>query len=139
MKFPKDIYEKYDLITKHCETCQKSKIAPSRAEVSGIRSEVFGELTFIDHGEVSISTTRKLQLLLIFDGATSLTTFDHCLCCEVQTTSDAETIKFLVEYFETYQLNPKYIAADQAFMREEMESFYNRQGIRPIALGPGTP
>ena len=24
-------------------------------------------------------------------------------------------------------------------MREEMESYYNRQGIRPIALGPGTP
>ena len=57
----------------------------------------------------------------------------------VQTTSDAETIKFLVEYFETYQLNPKYIVADQAFMREELESYYNRQGIRPIALGPGTP
>ena len=134
LKLPKEIYDRYDLITKQCETCQKLKIAPSRAKVSGIRSEVFGELTFIDHGEVPISTTRKLQFLLIFGGATSLTT-----SYVVQTTSDAETIKFLVEYFETYQLNPKYIVADQAFMREELESYYNRQGIRPIALGPELP
>ena len=134
LKLPKEIYERYDLITKQCETCQKAKIAPSRAKVSGIRSEVFGELTFIDHGEVPLSANRKLQFLLIFDGATSLTT-----SYVVQSTSDAETIKFLVEYFETYQLNPKYIVADQAFMREELESYYNRQGIRPIALGPGTP
>ena len=134
LKLPKEIYERYDLITKQCETCQKSKIAPSRAKVSGIRSEVFGEFTFIDHGEVPLSANRKLQFLLIFDGATSLTT-----SYVVQTTSDAETIKFLVEYFETYQLNPKYTVADQAFMREELESYYNRQGIRPIALGPGTP
>ena len=71
---------------------------------------------------------------MIFDGATSLT-----ICYVVQTTSDAETLKFLVEYFETYQPNQKYIVADQAFMREELESYCNRQGIRPIALGRGTP
>ena len=44
-----------------------------------------------------------------------------------------------MEYFETYQLSPKYIVGDQAFMKEEMESFYNRMNIRPISLGPGTP
>ena len=134
LKLPKEIYDRYDLTTKQCETCQKAKIAPSRAKVSGIRSEVFGELTFIDHGEVPLSTTRKLQFLMIYDGATSLTN-----AYVVQTTSDSETIKFLVEYFETNQRNPKYIVADQAFMREELESYYIRQGIRPIALGPGTP
>ena len=31
LKLPKEIYEMYDLITKQCESCQKSKIAPSRA------------------------------------------------------------------------------------------------------------
>ena len=41
---------------------------------SGIRSEVFGELTFIDHGEVPINPQSKLQFLLLYDGATSLTT-----------------------------------------------------------------
>eukprot|EP00435_Cladocopium_sp_Y103_P027258 s376_g6.t1 len=65
LKLPKEIYEKYDAITKSCDTCSKSKIAPSRAKVSGIRSEVFGELTFIDHGEVPINAHSKLQFLLL--------------------------------------------------------------------------
>ena len=63
-----------DQITKSCDTCSKCKIAPSRAKISGIRSEVFGELTFIDHGEVSINPQLKLQFLLLYDGATFLTT-----------------------------------------------------------------
>ena len=74
LKLPKEMYDKFDQITKSCDTCSKAKIAPSRAKVSGIRSEVFGELTFIDHGEVSINPQSKLQFLLLYDGATSLTT-----------------------------------------------------------------
>jgi len=94
---------KFEQITKSCDTCSKAKIAPSRAKVSGIRSEVFGELTFIDHGEVSINLQSKLQLLLLYDAATSLTT-----AYVVQNRSDTVTISHLQEHFETYQLNPKY-------------------------------
>ena len=133
LKIPASIYELYERVTKQCETCQKQKVAPSRAKVSGIRSETFGELTFIDHGEVTVSQTSKLTFLMIYDGATSLTT-----SYVVQTKSDRETINCLMEYFETYQLTPKYIVGDQAFMGLEMESFYNRMNIRPISLGPGT-
>ena len=71
---------------------------------------------------------------MIYDGATSLTT-----AYVVQNRTDSLTISHLQEYFETYQLNPKYIVADQAFMSTELEEFYNRQNIRPISLGPGTP
>eukprot|EP00438_Fugacium_kawagutii_P014944 Skav228845 [mRNA] locus=scaffold2630:88:7077:+ [translate_table: standard] len=53
LKLPKEIYDKYDLITKQCDTCQKSKTAPSRSKVSGIRSEVFGELSFTDHAAMN--------------------------------------------------------------------------------------
>ena len=134
LKLPKEIYDKFDQITKSCDTCSTARIAPSRAKVSGIRSEVFGELTFIDHGEVPINPQSKLQFLLMYDGATSLTT-----AFVVQNRSDTVTISHLQEYFETYQLNPKYIVADQAFMGTEMESYYNRHSIRPISLGPGTP
>ena len=74
LKSPKEIYDKFDQITKSCDTCSKCKIAPSRGKISGIRSEVFGELTFIDHGEVSINPQSKLQFLLLYDGATFLTT-----------------------------------------------------------------
>ena len=134
LKLPKEIYDKFDQITKSCDTCSTARIAPSRAKVSGIRSEVFGELTFIDHGEVPINPQSKLQFLLMYDGATSLTT-----AFVVQNRSDTVTISHLQEYFETYQLNPKHIVADQAFMGTEMESYYNRHSIRPISLGPGTP
>ena len=134
LKLPKKIYEKFDQITKSCDTCSKAKIAPSRAKVSGIRSGVFGELTFIDHGEVSINPQSKLQFLLLYDGATSVTT-----AYVVQNRSDTVKISHPQEYFETYQLNPKYIVADQAFMGIEMEEYYSRLNIRPISLGPGTP
>ena len=116
LKIPASIYELYEKVTKQCETCQKQKVAPSRAKVSGIRSETFGELTFIDHGEVTVSQASKLTFLMIYDGATSLTT-----SYVVQTKSDRETINCLMEYFETYQLTPKYIVGDQAFMGLEME------------------
>ena len=134
LKLPKENYDKFGQITKSCDTCSKAKIAPSRAKVSGIRSDVFGELTFIDHGEVSINPQSKLQFLLLYDGATSLT-----IAFVVQNRSDPVTISHLQEYFETYQLNPSYIVADQACMGTEMESYYSRHNIRPISLGPGTP
>ena len=75
LKLPKEIYDKFDQITKSCDTCSTARIAPSRAKVSGIRSEVFGELTFIDHGEVPINQQSKLQFLLMYDGGNL---FDYC-------------------------------------------------------------
>ena len=94
----------------------------------------FAELTFIDHGEVPINPESKLQFLLLYDGATSLTT-----AFVVQNRSDSVTISHLQEYFAIYQLNPKHIVADQACMGTEMEIYYSRHNIRPISLGPGTP
>ena len=46
-----------------------------------------------------------------------------------------------LEYCETFQINPKTIVGDQAFMQAQpdFEDFYARRNIRPIALGPGTP
>ena len=53
LKIPEEIYQKYDLIAKECDVCQKIKKGPSRSKISGMRSEVFGDLTFIDHAENS--------------------------------------------------------------------------------------
>ena len=130
LKLPKEIYNKYDQITKSCDTCSKAKIAPARAKVSGIRSEVFGELAFVARGEVSINPQSKLQFLL-YDGAISLTT------AYVQNRSDLVTVSHLQGYFETYQVNPQYIVADHAFMGTEMEDYYSRHNIRPVSLGQG--
>ena len=74
LRIPAHIYDRYESMVKQCDTCQKSKVAPSRSRISGMRSEVFGELTFIDHGETPVSPTSKLVFLLIYDGATTLTT-----------------------------------------------------------------
>ena len=70
----------------------------------------------IDHGEVPVNPQSKLQFLLMYDGATSLIT-----AFVVQNRSDTVTISHLEEYFETYQLNPKYIVADQTFMGTEIQ------------------
>ena len=35
-----------------CEVCSKLTDAPPRSKVSGMRAEVFGDLIFIDYGEV---------------------------------------------------------------------------------------
>ena len=124
LKIPAKIYEEYEKVVKQCDTCQKSKIAPSRSRISGMRSETFGELTFVDHGELAINDKSKLLFLIIYDGATSMTT---AYVCNGKT--EAETIGNLLEY----------LVGDQGFMGTELESFYNRKNIRPITLGPGTP
>ena len=134
LKIPEDIYAKYDLIVKQCDACQKEKKGPSRSKTSGMRSEVFGDLTFIDHAEIPLDNKYKLMLLIIYDGATQLVTSFPC-----EKKSDRETIDLLLDYFDLYQLSPKYIVGDQGFSGTELEAFYNRKGIRFIALGPQTP
>ena len=134
LKIPEDIYAKYDLIVKQCDTCQKEKKGPSRSKISGMRSEVFGDLTFVDHAEIPLDSQYKLMFLIIYDGATQLMTSFPCT-----TKSEGETIDLLLDYFDLYQLSPKYIVGDQGFSGTELEAFYNRKGIRFIALGPQTP
>ena len=75
LKLPEDIHKQYDAVVKSCDTCQTSKRAPSRAKVSGMRSETFGEPTFVDHGMVDVEGgKKKLVFIILFDGATSLST-----------------------------------------------------------------
>ena len=134
LKIPEDIYAKYDLIVKQCDACQKEKIGPSRSKISGMRSEVFGDLTFVDHAEIPLDNQCKLMFLIIYDGATQRMTSFPC-----EKKSGGETIDLLLDYFDLYQLSPKYIVGDQGFSGTELEAFYNRKGIRFIALGPQTP
>ena len=56
LKIPEEIYQNYDLIVKQCENCQGKKKGPSRSKISGMRSEVFGDLTCIDLAEVAVIT-----------------------------------------------------------------------------------
>ena len=65
------------------------KKGPSRSKVSGMRSQVFGDLTFIDHAEVPLSQQYKIVFLIIYDGATQLMTSFPC-----ETKSEDETIGY---------------------------------------------
>ena len=67
-----------------------------------MRSEVFGDLTFVDHAEIPLDSQYKLMFLIIYDGATQLMTSFPCT-----TKSEGETIDLLLDYFDLYQLSPK--------------------------------
>ena len=65
---------------------------------------------------------KKLALLIIFDGAMSI-------AYVVNTMNSKETISLFLEYCETYQINPKTIVGDQAFMQPDFEDFHARRNI----------
>ena len=133
LQIPKDIYEAYGELVKKCETCQVVKSAPSRAKTSGLRSDTFGDLTFVDHGEITLpSGLEKLMFIIFYDGATNLVT---ARAVENQTTESI--IAQMTEYFEVYQ--PKVVVGDQQFMSVELEAYYARSGIKPVGIGPDTP
>ena len=68
---PEGIYRLYDGVVKEREICQKTKPAPSRSRFSGVRAKEFGDVMFMDHCEIK-HMSRKHQLFLVLDGATSL-------------------------------------------------------------------
>ena len=61
LKIPKEIVDLYDQVVKECEPCCKNRKKPSRSRVSGLRSEVFGELTFMDHCEIKMKKRKSLS------------------------------------------------------------------------------
>ena len=61
-----------------------------------------------------------------------MTFIDHCQV-------PLENITVLRNYFDQYHLQPKSVVADQAFMTDTWEHFYQSLDITPISLGPNTP
>ena len=112
LQIPKDVYEAYGEVVKKCETCQTVKSAPSRARASGLRSDTFGDLTFVDHGEITLPRgLEKLMFIIFYDGATNLVT-----ARAVETQNTDSIMSQMTEYFEVYQLTPKVVVGDQQFM-----------------------
>ena len=76
LRIPADIYELYEKVVKRCETCSKMMDAPPRSKVSSLRSEIFGDLIFVDHGSVKYASAsdgkdREYYLMMILDSATN--------------------------------------------------------------------
>ena len=91
-------------------------------------------MTFIDHCQVPLGTGEHIIVFVILDGATTLLTAEA-----VTTTQEVENITVLRNYFDQYHLQPKSVVADQAFMTDTWEHFYQSLDITPISLGPNTP
>ena len=65
------------------------------------------------------------MFLVLYDGATHLVTAEA-----VQHKEEVTTMSLMTEYFLKYQINPKVVVADQAFMTSRMKAYYNRQNIK---------
>ena len=85
-------------------------------------------------GTHPIGTGEHIIVFVILDGATTL-----LIAEAVTTTQEVENITVLRNYFDQYHLQPKSVVADQAFMTETWEHFYQSLDITPISLGPNTP
>ena len=78
----------------------------------------------MDHCEITTPTGERIIVLIVLDGATTLLTSSP-----VSSKSEPESIKTLREYVDQYQLQPKYVVADQAFMTPEWERIYHKDGF----------
>ena len=60
---PRKVYDLYQHVVKTCPFCHSTKPRPDRSRVSGLRTEEFGDLIFLDHGSTKIGDNK----LWIFD------------------------------------------------------------------------
>ena len=141
LKIPKDIYDLFEKVVKKCDACSKLTDKPCRSKISGLRAEIFGDLIFVDHGEVKFNPSNEdvtqeisYTFFIILDGATNLIS-----AYPVASTNEDEAREATREYMHHYQVRPKRIVADSMFMTEKWKLFYTTYDIQPIALGPYTP
>ena len=59
LKIPKDIYNLFEKVVKKCDACSKLTDKPCRSNISGLRAEIFGDLVFVDHGEVKFNPSNE--------------------------------------------------------------------------------
>jgi hypothetical protein len=94
LAIPDEIYEKYDKVCKQCKICSSAVKAPPRSHVSGMRSENFGDLVFVDHCFIPVDNG-QLCIFHMLDGAS------HLLWAQAQSTSnEAETVQSMRDWID---------------------------------------
>ena len=94
LHLPKEIYDKYDSIVKTCKICASRKPAPQRSRISGLRASEFGDLVFIEHTELKLSSKNYL-VFIVLDAATSLV-----WAIPTQKKTAQETMKHLKDWMD---------------------------------------
>ena len=134
LKLPETVFKRYELIVKQCKPCMEKIGAPARSRISGLRADNFGDLLFMDHGQVKVNN-KSYIFLLILDAASNLLWADP-----TGDFSPENALESLREWMDVYQCRPKAICADMAFMGpEKFTKFYSYHSIHPLPTGPRTP
>ena len=81
-------------------------------------------MTLIDYCRDPLGRGERIIVFVTLDGATF---------AAVNTVQEIENITVLRNYFDQYHLQPKSVVADQTFMTETWERFYQSLDINPIS------
>ena len=130
---PEGIYRMYENVVKECEICQKTKPAPPRSRFSGVRAKEFGDVVFMDHCEIK-HMTKKHQLFLVLDGATSL-----LWGATQQEGTEPVTQDLFREWMHVHSCKPRWVVADMAFFTPSWMTFWKTHGVKTMPTGRATP
>ena len=122
----------YDAVAKDCEVRQKTKPAPPRARLSGVRATNFGDVVFMDHREIK-HMTKKHRLYLVLDGATSP------LWEQRKMRAQSYRFRTCSEWMHIHSCKPKWVVADVAFFTPSWITFWNTDGAKSMLSGRATP
>ena len=67
------MHDRYKEVVQGCENCVKKKPPLQRSKVSGLRSDNFGDIVFIDHANVKIRS-ETYTVFIVVEGATTFVT-----------------------------------------------------------------
>ena len=98
------VYDLYQHVVKTCPFCNSTKSRPDRPRVSGLRTEEFGDVIFVDHGSTKIGD-QTFGFLIVLYGATA-----HLTAYPCKSTSPSELISKLHEWKDTFQMNPRWLS-----------------------------
>ena len=111
----------------------ETKPAPPRSRFSGVRAREFGDVVFMDHCEIK-HMTKKHQLFLVLDGATSL-----LWGSTQQEGTEPVTQDLFREWMHIHSCKPKWVVADMAFFTPSWMTFWKTHGVKTMPTGRATP
>ena len=100
---------------------------------SGVRAKEFGDVVFMDHCEIK-HMTKKHQLFLVLDGATSL-----LWGSTQQEGTEPITQDLFREWMHIHSCKPKWVVADMAFFTPSWMTFWKTHGVKTMPTGRATP
>lgn len=126
-------YEYYEVVCKKCKDGLTYSPAPSRARVSGVRADIFGDIFLIDHAEMHDLGARHISQIVL--GAAPALLYAHA-----QSTQEVHAhLDNILTLLYCMECNSKAVVPYLAFRTDDFESCYTHHRILYIAIGARTP